>query len=194
MKKQAKSFLAIALALTLGLGFSSCKKDEPDPGPDPQPTKETTFSNSLSLGTTLVEYYEITAEYTDADGKTTSVDFKQCPESIMKFITSDVKEDEVPVRTFTADCKTSKLPAETSIKLTYKYNGKTPADEVNIGVAGTFKIDGREVYPGYQQYMRGIDAEGLKGMTDILNEQFSNFIMKVDAKGNQSYILGTKKG
>ncbi|MCF0219521.1 MAG: hypothetical protein HUK14_07035 [Muribaculaceae bacterium] len=190
MKKQAKSLIALAVALSLGLGFSSCKKDEPEP--EPTPTKETTFYNSLSLSSTILEYFDITMQYTNAEGKTTSVDIKQCPETKMKFVTSE-GQDEVSVRTFTADSKSTKLPAETSIKLTYKYNGKVPADEINVGVAGTFKINGRSNPSEHSHYARGIDPEGMNDLATFLNEQYSTYILKVDAQDNYTYIIGSEK-
>ena len=186
MKTNAKSLVALAAAITLGLGFTSCSKDEPKP--DPEPTPETTFNISLWLSSEIIEYYDIDMQYTDADGKVVSVNIKDCPESTKEIPVND-NADLVTIRTFSAECKSNKLPTETSIMVKYTYNGNVPADDINVAVGGSFLINGVG-NNDFFRYFRGIEAKNLEGMGQYLNETFGTWILKVDAEGNQTFTLG----
>ena len=184
--KTVKSLVALATAIALGFGFSSCSKKDSEP----EPTVETTFNISLWINSDVLEYFDIDMQYTDADGKIVSVNILDCPEG-QKEIPVDNVPDIVKYRKFTAECKSNKLPAETSIMVKYKYNGKTTADEINVGVGGSFLIN-KSGNDDYFRYFRGIETKDLANYANYLNEYFGTWILAVDAKGNKSYTLGRK--
>ena len=187
MKTQAKSLVALAATIALGFGFTSCSKDEPKP--DPEPAVETTFSNTLWLGEELLEYFDVTMTYTDVEGRVTDVKIKDCPEGKGKYYDDKGEIQYFPARMFTAECVANKRPAETSIKITYKYNGKALADEIHWGIEGEFKI-GYEEKPHVSGGYFITDATEIALLEKGLNDSYSKWILKVDAQGKKTYYLG----
>lgn len=190
MNKKFKSLVAIVLACTLGLGVSSCKKnEEPDPTPEPEITSK--FDHKIAFNQEMADYYDVTFTYTSVDGQTATANLKDCPVEKHSFETGD-QPVEYNMYVFNKGEETKKHPAETSVKVTFKYNGNVPqSGEIDIVYKGIFEAGGlkRESSRLY----RGLPAQDLEAMAATMNENYSQFVLKVDDKGNPTFVIPSGK-
>ena len=197
MKTQLKSLLAIAVAVSLGLGFTSCKNDEPEPGPSPTPTEKSyVFNNSICFNTQLTEICDITIEYTDLEGKTTTANAKDLPTKSVAFTDMYGKAYEYTVHTFDKKQTTKNLPSETSLKVTFKVNENRPttgtfdsyvAPDIYVGVPGT-KEGSWSALSKYDtsKFTSGIPLDNkdrVDSYISVLNKLYGSFVAKADKDG-----------
>ena len=183
--KQFKSFVAIALAATIGLGFTSCKKDDPEPKPEPTPEVTYKFQNKIGFSTELVDCYDITVELTGLDGKKTTTNIKDCPTE--KYVEKGL-EKEFTIYVFSKTEETKTVPAETKLKVTYKYNGYVPTTEdVYMCIVPDFSVGASAPKTITNSRTFAIDEyDKLADLAKTFEENYGTYNMNVAKDGTPS--------
>ena len=190
MKKQLKSLVAIVIALSLG--FTSCKNDDPipSPEPEPEPTVKVGFNNEMMISSEIFEYFDVTMEFTNTEGKVTSQDFTKCPVEKIKLLSG--KEFTVYKFKEFETIISPKLPLQTSFKAKYV---------VKDGVVPPFVIAQCYIQPQFYVGYAGGEPKGfgfginygdvnikdeatLQKLLNTFNNTLGSVVMMIEANGN----------